>query len=122
MIIGLGIDIIEINRIAKAVEKNNRFMGRVFTKKEIDHFKLCNWNISTIAGSFAAKEAIMKSLGTGLRDFKWTDIEIHRNELGKPFVLLKNNAKTLAEGQGISNIMISISHSREYAIAQAIAT
>lgn len=119
MIKGTGIDIIEIERISKAI-KNRKFIERVFTINEIKYFNSINNNIYTIAGSFAAKEAIVKALGTGLRGFKWIDVEITRNELGKPVVTLYRNAKKIAEDKEISGIELSISHCRQYAIAQAI--
>lgn len=119
MIKGTGIDIIEIERINKAV-KNEKFVKRVFTKKEIQYFKSINNNIYTIAGNFAAKEAIVKALGTGLRGFKWIDIEISRDELGKPIVTLYERASEISNKKGIINIELSISHCRQYAVAQAI--
>ncbi len=121
MIKGIGIDIIEIQRIAKAVKQNDRFIERVFTSLEIDYFKSCNYGANTIAGNFSAKEAVMKALGTGLRNFKWVDIEILRDSMGKPYVVLKKNAKTLAEQRNITSMLVSISHCKDYAVAQAIA-
>ncbi|QZY55763.1 holo-ACP synthase [Crassaminicella profunda] len=121
MMKGIGIDIIEIERVSNAIARNDKFLQRIFTTKEMDYFSMINYRRNTIAGNFAAKEAVMKSLGTGLRNFKWTDIEIYRDALGKPHVFLYNNAKKIAEDQGIKEILISISHSRDYAIAQAFA-
>ncbi len=120
MIKGTGIDIIEIERISKAIE-NQKFLERIFTKNEIKYFNTINNNIYTIAGSFASKEAVVKALGTGVRGFKWIDIEIVRNELGKPMVVLYRNAKKIAEENEITKIELSISHCKEYAVAQAIA-
>lgn len=117
---GIGVDIIEVHRIQQAIERNKRFIERIFTKEEQEYFKSVNYNAKTIAGNFAAKEAIMKVLGTGLRNFKLTDIEIVRNELGKPEVVLYNNAKNIKEQLGIENIIVSISHCNEYATANAI--
>lgn len=119
MIKGTGIDIIEIERINKAV-KNVKFVKRIFTKKEIEYFKSINNNIYTIAGRFAAKEAVVKTLGTGLRGFKWIDIEIDRDELGKPIVTLYEKASEISNEKGITKIELSISHCRQYAVAQAI--
>lgn len=119
MIKGIGIDIIEIERIKKAI-KNENFLYRIFTRLEIDYFDSIKYNTNTIAGSFASKEAVVKVLGTGLRGFKWVDIEIVRDNLGKPHVKLYGNAKAIALEKGIDNIMISISHCRDYAVAQAI--
>lgn len=121
MIKGIGIDIIEIERITNAIDKNKRFLQRIFTNQEIHYFSKRGYPINTIAGSFAAKEAVMKALGTGLRNFKWTDIEIHRNDLGKPSVMLYNNAEETANKNGIQEILITISHSKNYAVAQALA-
>ncbi|MCT4595824.1 MAG: holo-ACP synthase [Anaeromicrobium sp.] len=120
MIKGIGIDIIEIYRIEEAIKRNKRFIERIFTQREIEYFQKVNYNTNTIAGNFAAKEAIMKVLGTGLRNFKLKDIEVVRNELGKPEVILYNNAQRIKEQLGISNIIISISHSKKYAVANAI--
>ncbi|SKC50468.1 holo-ACP synthase [Maledivibacter halophilus] len=119
MIKGIGIDIIEIERIRKAF-KNKKFEKRIFTKNEIEYFKSINYNIYTIAGTFASKEAIVKTFGTGLRGFKWVDVEIVRDGFGKPMVTLYGGAKEIANEKGISNIELSISHCREYAVAQAI--
>lgn len=121
MIKGIGIDIIEIKRIENSMKKNSRFIERLFTSHEIDYFKSCNYRINTIAGNFSAKEAVTKALGTGLRYFKWKDIEILRDDMGKPYVVLKNNAKLVAEHRGITRILISISHCKDYATAQAVA-
>jgi len=121
MVKGIGVDIIEISRVQKAVERSPRFIERIFTQNEIEYFESKNMNMESIAGNFAAKEAIMKTLGTGLRGFKWTDIEITRDTYGKPVVALHNEAKQIAECQGIHQIMISISHCKEYAVANGIA-
>lgn len=119
MIKGTGIDIIEIERIQRAVE-NEKFIKRIFTKNEIEYFKTINNNIYTIAGSFAAKEAVVKALGTGVRGFKWLDIEIVRDKLGKPIVILHEKARRISNEKGITKIELSISHCRQYAVAQAI--
>ncbi|QEK13572.1 holo-ACP synthase [Crassaminicella thermophila] len=121
MVKGIGIDIIEIKRIKNAINRNDKFLQRIFCKEEINYFSTINYRINTIAGTFAAKEAVIKALGTGLRNFKWTDIQIHRDHLGKPFVVLQNNAKKIAQENSIKEILITISHSKEYAVAQALA-
>ncbi len=121
MIVGIGTDIIEINRIEKAISKNNRFLTRIFTQKEIDYFESVKMSSQTIAGAFSAKEAVLKSLGTGLRDMSFQDIEITRNQLGKPSVTLYANALEIAKQQNIGEVLITISHCKEYATAYAIA-
>lgn len=120
-ILGTGIDIIEIQRIKKAVDRNGKFLNKVFTSGESDYFDSRRNNPCHIAGAFAAKEAVLKALGTGLRDIDWKDIEILRDTLGKPHVALYNSALVLASNLGIKNIHISISHSRDYAVAHAVA-
>lgn len=120
MISGLGIDIIEIDRIEKAVKRNSRFLDKVFTKREIKRFEEKGFSYKSIAGVFAAKEAVTKVLGTGIREFNWQDIEVIHDELGKPLVVLHNNAKIKAIEMGIKDILISISHCNTYAVANSI--
>lgn len=119
MILGIGTDIIEINRISNAVEKNSRFLDKNFTEREIMLFASKNNSMSTIAGNFAAKEAISKCFGTGVRGFSLKDIEVLRDELGKPIVNLNNE---LEENINLKNykINLSISHDKTKAIAFAI--
>ena len=120
-IFGVGIDIIEIDRIEKAMNKNNRFLERIFTKKEIEYFQNKKFKANTIAGNFAAKEAVSKSLGMGIRNYKFVDIEILRDNLGKPTINTYNNFRKICEENKIIDINISISHSKQYAVANAIA-
>lgn len=121
MIVGNGIDIIETERIEKAITKNDRFLHKIFSEKERKYINKRNRNIQTIAGMFAAKEAISKSLGTGIREFKWSDIQIEHDDLGKPMVELREKAKEIAIQKNVENIHISISHIDKCAIAFAIA-
>lgn len=120
-IYGIGTDIIEIERIRRAVDKNIKFVEKFYSINEYDLFKKRNFRISSIAGNFAGKEAVSKALGTGVRNFSLKDIEILRDEYNKPYVKLYGNAKKLADELGITEIMITISHSREYACANTIA-
>ncbi len=121
MIKGIGIDIIEINRIEAAIGKNEGFITRIFNASEIELLREKGSKASSIAGFFAAKEACLKALGTGLRGMQWRDIEIRNDFLGKPYIVLHNNAKEIAYSNNIGEILLSISHSRENAVAQAIA-
>ncbi len=116
MIIGIGTDLIEIQRVEKACTKE-AFLIRCFTEKERELF---NGNYTKAAGNFASKEAISKVFGTGIRGFELTDIEILRDELGKPVVNLMNNAKNIAESMGIDVIHLSITNTKDYAQAFAI--
>lgn len=121
MIKGTGIDIIEIERIQKAMDRNPRFLERLFRENEINILRENQFKPSSVAGFFAAKEAILKALGTGLRNLSWQDIEIYKDKMGKPHVKLHNNALKTAYSRDINQIHISISHSRDNAVAQAIA-
>jgi len=118
MIIGIGVDIIEIDRIKRAC-KNENFLKKVFTENEINDYK--NIKFNSLAGNFAVKEAVSKAFGTGIRSFNMTDIEVLRNNLGMPYVILHNGAKEISEKKGIVKIFVSISHNKESAIGYAIA-
>lgn len=118
MIIGIGTDIIEIDRIKKAVEKTNGFIEKLFTIKEIEMFKSKNMRIEVIAGNFAAKEAISKAFGTGIRGFSLREIEVLRDDLGKPIVFFSDNINRLIGKKYKLNL--SISHNNTSAIAFAI--
>ncbi|MDF2505313.1 MULTISPECIES: holo-ACP synthase [Clostridium] len=120
MIVGVGIDIVEINRIKEAIEKNSLFLERVYTENEIEYLKSRNFRPEYAAGRFAAKEAISKALGTGFMQFSIRDIEIDRNANGKPVVVLRGKAKQIANKFGQYKIHLSISHSKENAIAYAV--
>lgn len=116
----IGIDIVEIKRIENLLKKNERFLERFFTDNEIKYFKEKNFKPQTIAGNFTAKEAISKALGTGIRNFNLKDIEILRDDLGKPIVNVYNNLITIINSQNIKEIKVSISHSKEYAVSNAL--
>lgn len=119
MIIGIGIDIIEINRIEKVINRTSSFLEKSFTHNEIEYFKLKGLKSNTIAGNFAAKEAISKAIGIGFRGFGLKDIEVLRDELGKPIVNLSNKVYKLLDQEEFT-IHVSISHSKENAIAYAV--
>ena len=121
MICGTGIDIIEIDRIRRAVERHPTFLSKHFTEVENLYFMSKKNNPQSIAGYFAAKEAVSKALGTGFRFFRFTDIEIEKDSFNKPSINLYGNAKKIAQEKNIVNILLSISHCKEYAIANAIA-
>ncbi len=121
MLIGNGVDIVKVSRIERLLkDKRDRFLGRVFTKNEIEYINDLNYNSQTISGIFAAKEAISKLLGTGIGKVSWKDIEILHNHKGAPYVKLYNEGMKISKGLGIKNIKLSISHEREYAIAFVI--
>lgn len=120
MIIGIGVDIIEIARIKEAVELNASFIEKLFSKNEIEYLQTRNLRAEYIAGRFAAKEAVSKALGTGFRGFNMKDIEVDRNSLGKPMINLKGKARQIAEKTGNYKMHISISHDRNSAVAYAV--
>jgi len=119
MIIGLGIDMVEIKRIKKNINETS-FLQKYFTVDEIKLFELSKHKAQTVAGNFASKEAISKAVGTGISGFSLTDIEILRDEKGKPYVNSYGSFYTISKELGIDTIHISISNTKEYAIANAI--
>ncbi len=116
MILGIGNDIIEIQRVEKAC-KSTGFLTRCFTNKEIQCF---SGNYASLAGNYATKESVAKAFGTGFRSFSLEDIEVLRDELGKPYVNLYNKAKEMAETMEVSNIHVSISNLKDLVSAIAI--
>jgi holo-[acyl-carrier-protein] synthase len=116
LIVGNGIDIIEIGRIAKAVQRN-RFTQRVFTPAEFSESE----NLShRLAGFFAAKEALLKAMGTGLSGFSWREIEVRHNPQGAPYFEVSGKVAHFLKTNRVSRIHLSISHCREYAVAHVI--
>jgi holo-[acyl-carrier protein] synthase len=114
-----GVDIIEIERIAGTLARfNGRFLDRIYTTAEQ---RYCGHRVERLAGRFAAKEAVSKALGVGIRRLSWRDIEVLPNPSGKPEVVLHGRAWQVAQQHGIVGLSLSISHSRELAIAYAIA-
>ena len=114
-----GIDTIEISRLAHIQQPiRDRFIARVFTPKEIAQAKNRN---EMLSGLFAAKEAVSKTLGTGIGVVSWQDIEILHLPSGQPTVLLHGNAKITAQEIGLQTWSVSISHDRSKAIALAVA-
>ena len=111
----VGVDIIEIARVERAIDQwGGRFLHRVYTEAEI---KLCRRKPSRLAARFAGKEAVMKALGTGTRGISWREIEILSEPSGQPVVQLYGKAQNKADSLGIGRLAISLSDSKEYAIA-----
>ena len=120
MIVGIGNDIIEIERIEKAILKEG-FKNKVYTQRELENIEKRGNRTETYAGIFSAKEAISKAIGTGVREFSLIDLEILNNDLGKPYVVVSEKLdKILKNKKEDYQIEISISHSRKYATAMAI--
>jgi len=120
MIVGIGNDIIEIERIEKAISKEG-FKNKVYTQKELENIEKRGDRVETYAGIFSAKEAISKAIGTGVREFSLTDLEILNDDLGKPYVVVSEKLdKIIKDKKEDYQIEISISHSKKYATAVAI--
>ena len=120
MIVGIGCDIIEIERIARAI-KSESFIRRVFTAEEAAYCQRRGQQAAaSFAARFAAKEAVLKALGTGLREGSLQEIAVDNDGLGKPLVQLSGHFAMLAKQLGVKNIQISLSHSREIATAYVI--
>ena len=111
----IGIDIIEIARIEKAAARwGGSFLHRVYTEPEL---KLCHKKPSSLAARFAGKEAVIKALGTQTKGISWREIEILAEPSGKPSVRLYGKAQNQADSLGLGKLAISLSHSKEYAVA-----
>lgn len=120
MIFGVGTDMIEIARIQSAIEKNPRFLQKVYTEKEIGYCQRKKNPWQSFAARFAAKEAVSKAMGTGLGKIGLTDIEVVNSASGQPQIVLHGAAEAYAQAHGILRVHISLSHSEAYAIATAI--
>jgi holo-[acyl-carrier protein] synthase len=122
VIVGLGLDIAEIDRIGAAITRHGaHFLERVFTPGEVAYCERYRNKFERYAGRFAAKEAAMKALGTGWsRGVRWRDIEVTRQPSGKPTLRLEGGARQVADALGVRNISITITHSGNLALAEVI--
>ena len=120
MIVGIGNDIIEIERIEKAISKEG-FKNKIYTQRELENIEKRGDRVETYAGIFSAKEAISKAIGTGVREFSLTDLEILNDDLGKPYVVVSERLDKIIKSKKENyQIEISISHSKKYATAVAM--
>lgn len=122
MIVGLGLDIAEIDRIGAAIARHGApFLERLYTPREVAYCESHKNKFERYAGRFAAKEAAMKALGTGWRHgVRWRDIEVMREPGGKPTLRLEGVAREFADRMGVKNITLSITHSGNFALAQVV--
>lgn len=116
----VGTDIVEIGRIEKAVKRRPAFWQRILTEREIDYCQSKKNSIQSLAGRFAAKEAVLKCLGIGLSGVSWHDMEIVPDEKGAPQVMFTPVMMNMLAKQKIQYIKISISHSQAYAMSVAV--
>jgi holo-[acyl-carrier protein] synthase len=122
MIVGLGLDMAEIDRIETAIRRHGApFLERLFTPAEVSYCEQHKNRFERYAGRFAAKEAAMKALGTGwTRGVRWRDIEVAREASGKPTLHLAGAARKIADALGVKNISLTITHSGNLALAHVI--
>lgn len=122
MIVGTGIDIVEVPRIAAAIERfGERFLARVFTPDEIRYCKSKANSTERFAARFAAKEAALKALGTGMsRGISWQHVEIRREPGGRPTIQFSGKAAKFAERLGARRASLSLTHTKQQAMAQVI--
>lgn len=116
----IGVDLIEIKRLEEAIQRHGeRFTGRVFTPLEMLE---CGASLASLAGRFAAKEAVAKALGTGIGAVTWQDIEIQRGPSRQPVLCLRGEAARLAAELGLQQWSLSLSHTHTHAVAMVVAT
>jgi len=122
-ILGIGTDIVECPRIGKMIEQHGElFLRRIYTEREIRHCQSRKHAIEHFAGWWAAKEAILKALGTGRADgVGWSDVEVRSGARGSFRVMFRGAAKDVARGRGVGDVLVSIAHCRTYATAYAMA-
>ncbi len=122
MIYGIGVDLIEIDRIKQAIERTGqRFIDRLYTEAEQAFCLTHHPPYACYAARFAAKEAFLKALGTGLRrGMRWRDIEVCPDQLRKPHLQLHGSLQERCATEGLGNMHLSLSHSSRYAVAQVV--
>jgi holo-[acyl-carrier protein] synthase len=114
----VGIDLIAISRVRAVIDKHDgRFLRRVYTPEEV---AFCRGRVPELAARFAAKEAVMKALGTGAHGVAWREIEVLPDRRGKPLVYLYGRAKARAERIGLSALDVSLTHERDFAAAAVV--
>jgi len=119
-VLSIGVDIIEVERIESATKQwDRRFLNRIYTEAEL---KICRGEIPALAARFAGKEAVMKVLGTGTKGVGWQEIEILADAQGKPLVQLYGKASETAKKLNLTELSISLSDTKQYAVAAAIAS
>lgn len=121
MVIGIGIDIVEVRRISRALQGGDKMANRVFTEDELEYCRARKNQFQHFAGRFAAKEAALKALGTGWQEgIRWKDVEVVPGELGKPRLNFYGRAKEFFEASGAREAHVTITHAKEYAVAAVV--
>lgn len=119
---GLGVDLVEVSRLRRLVERwKERFLRRVFTQAELDYCLKRRDPIPHLAARFAAKEACLKALGTGLRmGVSWRELEVRRESGQPPMLVLSGRSKAIGLSKGATQVLLSLTHDGDYAFAQAM--
>ena len=121
MIYGIGVDLIEIARMQRVLTRTHRFLSRVYTEAEQQYCNTKHPPYACYAARFVAKEAFLKALGLGLRQhMRWRDMEVRRDALGKPSLVVAGYLQEQCRAHGIRHIHLSLAHSTSMAIAQVI--
>ncbi|MDR7483071.1 MAG: holo-ACP synthase [Armatimonadota bacterium] len=122
MIVGVGVDIVEVARIQRAIARwGDGFVRRIYTAREVERAAGAAVLGPRLAARFAAKEAVMKALGCGWRELAWREIEITNDPQGRPMVHLHGAARRIAAARGIAEVYVALSHTHDHAIANAVA-
>jgi holo-[acyl-carrier protein] synthase len=121
-VIGIGVDLVECARIEHSLERfGDRFLHRVFTDGEIGYSTSMKYPARHLAARFAAKEAVSKAFGTGIgKSMGWRDIDVQKKPSGEPFLVFSGGAETLAKERGVTNALITLSHSEQHAVATIV--
>jgi len=121
MIVGIGTDLLQLERIDKALKRTPKLAERILTPVELQQFKKSSQGSRFLAKRFAAKEAVVKALGTGIGNgVGWQHIEISKDELGKPLITLNGGALLRADSLGVQNSFLSYSDERDYIVAMVV--
>lgn len=123
-VVGIGIDVVETKRIESSIGKfGERFLARVFLPGEIAYCRSMKFPARHFAARFAAKEAVSKAFGTGIgKSMGWKDLEVRRKASGEPFAVLHGEGAKMGKRLGVAEVMISLTHTDEYAAANAVLT
>lgn len=121
-VLGIGVDLVECARIERSIERfGDRFLHRVFTDGEIEYSMSMKFPARHLAARFAAKEAVSKAFGTGIgKAMGWRDIDVRKKPSGEPFLVFSDGADKLAKARGVTNALITLSHSDQHAVATIV--
>ena len=120
--LGIGVDLVECARIERSLERfGQKFLHRVFTDGEIEYSMSMKFPARHLAARFAAKEAVSKAFGTGIgKAMGWRDIDVRKKPSGEPFLVFGGGAEKLAKERGVTNALITLSHSDQHAVATIV--